>query len=130
MGEGMRLVMIGKLLVISLCVSLLSFALLPDSTMTGALKIFALGIVASIAITAFYPDLRGVRSGDTVSVVPDSALPGLIGKLGVAAECGRKKEKIKIVLNNGNEALGIIEAYTGLISPAKIRIVYEERLVD
>jgi hypothetical protein len=126
----MRLALLVKLLVLSLCLSLLAFGLLPASTMIGTLKMFALGVVASIAITAFYPDLRGVKNGDTVSVVPDSALPGLIGKLGIAAADGKKSEQIKIVLNNGNEVLGVIEAYTGLISPAKIRIIYEERLVD
>jgi hypothetical protein len=130
MGEHMRLSLLVKLLLLSLCISLLAFALLPGSTILGTLKTFALGVVASIAITAFYPDLRGVKNGDTVSVVTESALPGLIGKLGVAAADGRKNERIKIMLNNGNEVLGVIEAYTGLISPAKIRIIYEERLVD
>lgn len=126
----MRLLLFGKLMIVSLCASLLAFALLPDSTVIGALKLFALGTVASIAITVFYPEVRGVRSGDRVSVVTDSAIPGIIGKIGMAMADGRKNEQIKITLRNGSEVLGVIESYTGLITPAKIRIIYEEKLVD
>jgi len=126
----MRAIMFLKLITISLCVSLLSFALIPDFGLIEMLKILALGMVLSISITAFYPDIRGVKSGDKVSVVTNSALPGIIGRIGMAAADGRKNDQIKIVFQNGSEVLGIIESYVGLISPAKIRIVYEERLMD
>ncbi|MEW6035647.1 MAG: hypothetical protein AB1529_03470 [Candidatus Micrarchaeota archaeon] len=126
----MRLKMLFKLLVLSLCMSLLAFALLPDSTLTFALKMMALGTVLSIAITAFYPEIRGIKAGDTVSVVTDSAIPSIIGRLGTATASGRKNQQIKIALQNGTEVIGVVESYTGLISPPRIRIIYEERLVD
>jgi hypothetical protein len=126
----MRLILFAKLIVITICVSLLAFALLPDATVIGTLKMLALGTVITIGVTAFYPDLRGVRSGDQVSVVANSTLPGILGKVGKALSDGKKDDQIKIVFNNGNEVLGVVESYTGLISPAKIRIIYEERLVD
>jgi hypothetical protein len=126
----MKIMMFGKLMLLAISISLLSFALLPESTIIGTLKILALGTVGSIAISVFYPEMRGIKEGDTVSVVSDSAIPGIIGRLGIAANDGRKKEQIKILLNNGTEILGVIESYTGLISPPKIRVLYEEKLVD
>ncbi len=126
----MRIMMFFKLMVISLCASLLAFALLPDSSMIGTLKIMAVGTVLSIGVTAFYPEVRGIKAGDTVSVVADSGIPAIIGRLGTAAMSGKKNQRIKITLQNGNEAFGVIESYTGIISPPRIRLLYEERLVD
>ncbi|MBU0532473.1 hypothetical protein KKB44_03195 [Candidatus Micrarchaeota archaeon] len=126
----MRIAMFFKLMLISICISLLAFGLLPEITIITTLKIFAISTVISIGATALYPDVRGVKSGDKVAVVTDSALPGIIGRVGKAAANGRKNDQIKITLNNGTEVLGIIESYTGLITPAKIRIIYEEKLVD
>lgn len=119
-----------KLMVASLCVSLAWFALLPDSTLTGTLKLMALGTVISIGTATLYPEIRGVKQGDPVSVVTGSNIPGIIGRVGRAMAYGRKNEQIKIVLDNGSEIVGIIENYGGLISPPKIRIVYEEKLVE
>lgn len=124
----MRLMLFVKLMVISLCASLLSFAFLSVAPL-DALKVMAMGTVASIAITAFYPEVRGIRQGDTVSVVADSAIPSIIGRLGTAAAAGRKNDRIRITLQNGSEVLGVIEDYEGLISPPRIRILYEERPV-
>jgi hypothetical protein len=117
-------------MIASLCISLLSFALVPEMTIIGTLKLFALGTVISVGVTAFYPEFRGIKEGDQVAVVSDSAIPGIIGRVGRAVSDGRKREKIRIVLNNGSEVHGIIENYSGLITPAKIRIIYEERLVE
>lgn len=126
----MRIMMFVKLMVASLCLSLLAFALLPDSSVVGTLKIMALGTVASIAVTAFYPEFRGIKAGDTVSVVTDSGIPAIIGRMGTASAPGKKNQRIKITLQNGTEVLGVIESYTGIISPPRIRLLYEERLVD
>lgn len=118
-----------KLMIISLCISLLSFAFV-EPTLIGTLRLMAVGVVASIGITAFYPEFRGIKNGDQVAVVTDSAIPAIIGRIGKAVSSGRKNGQIKIVLNNGSEIHGIIESYSGLISPPKIRIIYEEKLVE
>ncbi len=125
-----RLVMFFKLMVLALCASLLSFALVPEVMLMGALKIMAVGTVLSIGITAFYPEIRGIRAGDTVSVVADSGIPSLIGRMGMANAHARKNQQIKITLNNGSEVIGVVESYTGIISPPRIRLVYEEKLVE
>lgn len=126
----LRLAFFFKLMIASLCVSLLSFALLPQMTLIMTLKALAFGTVLSIGVTAFYPEVRGIKEGDRVAVVTDSAIPGIIGRVGRAAADGRKTEKIRILLSNGSEVQGIIEDYSGLITPAKIRILYEEKLVE
>jgi hypothetical protein len=126
----MRIAIFFKLMIASLCISLLAFALVPGVGIMEALKLLALCTVLSIAITAFYPDIRGIRAGDSVSVVNDSNIPSIIGRMGIAAASGRKNQQIKITLSNGNEVIGVVEGYIGLISPPKIRIIYEEKLVE
>jgi hypothetical protein len=126
----MRIAIFFKLMIASVCVSLLAFALAPGIDIMEALKLLALSTVISIAITAFYPDIRGIKAGDTVSVVNDSNIPSIIGRMGIAGASGRKNEQIKITLSNGNEVMGVIEGYIGLISPPKIRIIYEEKPVE
>ncbi len=125
----MRLALFIKLILVSLSISLLCFALL-NYGLVETLRLFAFGIVASIAITAIYPEVRGVRAGDYISVVSDSSIPSIMGRSGKAEANGRKNEKIKIMLDNGSEVMGVIESYTGLISAARVRTIYEERLVD
>lgn len=126
----MRLTLFFKLMLLTLSISLLAFALLPSSTLMGALKLMALGTVLSIGITAFYPEVRGIKAGDTVSVVSDAGIPSIIGRLGTAENGGRRNQQIKIMLQNGTEVLGVVESYIGIISPPRIRVLYEERLVD
>ncbi len=126
----MRLVMFFKLMVASLCISLLAFALWPGAGPMDGLKMMALCTVASIAITAFYPEFRGIREGDTVSVVSGAGIPSIIGRLGTASAGARKNQQLKIVLGNGSEVMGVVESYTGLVSPPRIRIIYEEKLVE
>lgn len=125
----MRLRLFFKLVVLSLCLSLLAFGLL-SVTFLEAAKFMAICTVLSVAITAFYPDIRGVKQGDLVSVVADAGIPSLIGRFGTAVSNGRKNDRIRILLQNGTEVLGVIENYQGLISPPRIRLLYEERLVE
>lgn len=125
----MRLALFLKFMLITLGTSLLSFSLLSAGFME-TLRMFALGTVLSMGIVAFYPEWRGVRQGDAVSIVSDSSIPAIIGRAGMAASDGRKNGQIRIRLPNGTEALGVIESYTGIISPPKIRMIYEERPVD
>ena len=126
----MRIAMFFKLMLVSVCASLLAFALVPGMDVIEALKMLALGTVLSIAATAVYPEVRGIREGDTVSVVSDSGIPSIIGRLGTAAADARKNDQLRIMLGNGSEVTGVVESYTGIISPPRIRIIYEEKLVE
>ncbi|NYZ74181.1 hypothetical protein H0O00_03495 [Candidatus Micrarchaeota archaeon] len=126
----MRIFLFFKLMLIAVCLPLLWFALSADATLVEMLKMMALGTVASVAVTTIYPEVRGIKSGDVVAVVADERIPSLIGRPGRAVAPGRKNDKIKITLDNGSEVFGVIESYNGLISPPKVRILYEEKLVD
>jgi len=126
----MRLMMLSKLMLATIVVSLLAFGLLQDFTFTAMLKAMALGAALSIGATVMYPEIRGIKAGDSVSVVQSSSIPSIIGRAGRAVADGRKNGQIKIVLDNGVEVMGVVESYTGLISPPKIRIIYEEKLVE
>lgn len=120
----------GKLFLISLAASLIAFAVLPEAGFLFLAKILAIGIAVSIATAVVYPEVRGVKRGDPVSVVVSSSIPALIGRVGKSLSDGKKNNEIRVRFDNGEEAIGIIESYSGLISPPKIRILYEERITD
>lgn len=125
----MRLGLFLRMLVAFGCAALLGFALMPGTALLDLAKMLAVAVVLSVAVAAIYPGIRGVRAGDTVSVVSDAALPALMGRMGRAASAGRKNGMIKVSFNNGNEVTGILECDCGMISPPKVRVVYEEKQV-
>ena len=109
--------------------SLLVFAFVPEATAASLIKSLAFGIAISIAVPAVYPDVRGIHKGDNI-MVDTSAIPFFAGKLGTALTGGRKNKEIRVRFDNGEEAVGVVESYGGLLSPPKVKIVYEERLVE
>lgn len=117
-----------KLFVVSIAMSLAWFALTPAVGLLSLAKAIALGTAVSIAIALFYPEIRGIKRGDSVSVVHNSALPALMGKAGHALSDARKNQELRIRFDNGNEAMGIVEGYEGILSLPKIKLVYEEKL--
>ena len=126
----MRLGLFFKLFVISLACSLAAFALLPNSSLLFLAKTFVLGVGISIVVSIVYPEVRGVKKGDMVSVVLSSSVPFLIGRVGRAISNARKNSEVRVRFDNGEEAVGIVESYSGLISPPKVRILYEEKIVE
>ena len=82
----------------------------------------------SILTSIVYPEIRGIKTGDLVAVVNNSIVPIVIGKSGIALEQGKRNTKIRVQLSDGSEGLGIIESYEGIVSPPKIKILYEEKL--
>ena len=117
-----------KLALVFLCVCLVCYSVLNFSVIESV-KIFAFGIFISIMTTVAYPEIRGIKKGDVVSVVTDSTALALFGRSGIAANNSRKKQEIKILFSNGTEVIGIVESYSGIISPPKIRLLYEEKPV-
>ena len=126
----MRIGLFSKLFVISLAVSLLAFAVVPEATVMFLLKAIALGLGFSILITVVYPGLRGIRRGDSVSVISNSVLPSIFGKGGVALTTGKLNSEVRIRLDDGREAVGVIESYDGMLSLPRVRLLYEEKLVE
>jgi len=126
----MKLSIFFKAFIVIVCISLLYFAFAPEATVIMLLKMLAVGMVASIALSIVYPELRGVKDGDTVAVVYGKTLTPLLGRAGTAMEEGKKNNRIRVKLNNGSEVMGVVESYVGLVSPPRVRIVYEEKLVE
>lgn len=126
----MKLFLFFKLFLISLAISLAAFALTPDVGLMFLAKAIALGTGLSILISLIYPELRGVKQGDMVAVVMSNNIPSLFGRVGRAISNARKNNELRVRFDNGEEAVGIVESYSGLFSPPKVRIIYEERIVE
>lgn len=119
-----------KVLGLSIAAALVSFAVY-GTDMLFLAKALALATGFSIAFTIFYPHMRGVRRGDRVVMV-GGGLPMLlgIGRSGFALNDSVLNKEVRIKLDDGKEAIGIVESYEGVLSPPKVRLLYEEKLVE
>ncbi|HLD59851.1 MAG TPA: hypothetical protein VI912_02585 [Candidatus Bilamarchaeaceae archaeon] len=124
----MRLMLFIKIFLVLFSASLLYFGLWPEVTFIELIKLIAVGMAISILTSIVYPEIRGIKTGDLVAVVNNSIVPIVIGKSGIALEQGKRNTKIRVQLSDGSEGLGIIESYEGIVSPPKIKILYEEKL--
>ena len=93
------------------------------------IRVVAVGIAVSLAFAVFYPEVRGIRSGDRVSVIVNNSLP-FFGRLGRALSEPRKNDQLRIRLENGDEATGIVESYEGVLSLPRVRLLYEEKPLE
>lgn len=125
----MRAIIFVKLFVLFLAVSLLVFAVYNTGFMELA-RMVALGTVASIIVSVVYPEVRGIKEGDNVSVAASSAVPFFVGRRGVALSDAKKGKQVKIRFGNGSEAVGVVHSYEGILSPPRIRLLYEERIAE
>ena len=94
-------------------------------------KSVALGIGVSIIVSVFYPYLRGIKRGDRVSVVRNN-MPVILGfgRLGFALTDSGIHKEVRVKMDDGKEAVGIVESYESVLSPPKVRIIYEERMME
>ncbi len=127
----MKLENIIKVLFISIALGLLTFAVFGKGIF-DLLKFLALFLGFGIVFIFLYPEIRGVRKGD--KVVVSSLPPGLQFFIpvdeGIAMSNGKKKQEIRIKFPGGREAIGIVESYESFFSPAKVSIIYEEKLIE
>ncbi|MEM0475605.1 MAG: hypothetical protein QW343_02305, partial [Candidatus Norongarragalinales archaeon] len=100
-----------------------------ESLLSDAWKLVAIAIALSIAAGYVWPRMRGVRRGDVlVSFVrKHHQTPFGIASFTepifvIALENGRVGAKIRVQLQNGSLAEGVIEEYAGTISPPTIRL--------
>jgi len=97
-------------------------------------KALSLALGASIAFNLALPYVRGVKKGDRVSIVGGSTpmlLPWMF-RGGTALTDGKINKEIRIRLDDGKEAYGVVESYDTLLPPLppKVRILYEERMME
>lgn len=92
----------------------------------------AKAIALSIALTLLYiiylaKSPSSINVGKEVFVIGGSRY--LIGKKGIALTKARVNEKLRVKTYDGKESEAIVEKTEGLLSPAIVRIIYEEELV-
>ena len=117
-----------KVFVFWLVISLLAFGL-TNMPAGQLLKVCAVGLAVSLAFSFFYPEFRGIKTGDRVAVVANGSLP-FFSRLGKALSESKKQGKLRVQLENGGEAIGIVESYEGILSPPRIRLLYEEKSLE
>ncbi len=118
-----------KLTAVFFSLSLIYFAVSPGMGLMGLLKLIALSTGISILASIVYPHLRGIRKGDKV-VLTSPNIPFIFGRDGKAKTGARLNQEIRVEFFDGREALGNVEGYEGWFSPPKVRLLYEERLVE
>lgn len=119
-----------KTIALAIASALIYFAVYGTDFLSLA-KALAFAIGLSLVITLFYPHIRGIRKGDRISVINNN-VPFLfgLGRTGFALMDGSLNKEIRIKFDDGKEAIGIIESYEGIFSPPKIRLLYEEKIVE
>ncbi|MCK4319228.1 hypothetical protein KAW38_01510 [Candidatus Micrarchaeota archaeon] len=118
-----------KLTAVLFSLSLIYFAVSPGMGLMGLLKFIALSIGLSMLATILYPHIKGIRKGDKV-VLTSPNVPFIFGRDGRAKTNARLNQEIRVEFFDGREALGNVESYEGWFSPPKVKLLYEERLVE
>jgi membrane protein implicated in regulation of membrane protease activity len=115
--------LLGFLLAISLIGY--GFSIIPSQDLPKAI---ALSFGFSLLFLIFYPKIRGVKKGDEVVVVTHSFMPSFLGRKGKVEKI--EKDHVIVKLDeDGKEIAGIVESNEGLLTPPRVRVIYEERII-
>lgn len=114
-----------RLFLVSVVLALLIFAFAPEAGALDLAKMVAIGAAVSLIFSLVYPEIRGIRNGDLVSVVANSAMPVFFGKNGIAITSARVNNEITVRFDNGQEVKGVLESYAGFFTLPKVRAVVD-----
>lgn len=108
-------------------ISLIYFAITPGQGLLELLKFMALSLGISIVFLLVYPRIRQVRKGDHVTITGSMPAPfaSFLGLTAIALSDAAMGKEVRVKLGRGTEAVGMVESYEGMLSPPKIRLVYE-----
>lgn len=128
------LIVKGFQLLLGLCaLCLIYFAAVPGVELFMLAKMAAGSFGVTILFLLLYPQLRGVKKGDKVQIV--GFLPGplsnnpvmnLFGAFGISMVDCKIGDDVRVRIGGGREAVGVLEAYEGLLSPARVKLMFEE----
>lgn len=106
-----------------------------ESLLGDVWKLVAIAVALAILAGYAWPRVRGVRRGDVLIafVRRHQQTPFGVATLSepvfvTALESGRVGKKIRVNLQNGSLAEGVIEEYAGTISPPTIRLTETENI--
>ncbi len=106
-----------------------------ESVLGDVWKLVAIAVALAIAAGYAWPRMRGVRRGDVLItfVRRHQQTPFGVATINepvfvTALENGRVGKKIRVSLQNGSLAEGVIEEYAGTISPPSIRLTETENI--
>ncbi len=124
----MMLKKIAFLFLFLFAVSLILFAIL-NLTLMDLIRLIGLDLGITLLYVLFYPQFRGVKKGDQVVVVANSLVPSVLGRTGrIISPVKGLHKKVTVRLDDGSEIKGILETYEELLSPPRVRLIYEERI--
>ncbi|MDD2655438.1 MAG: hypothetical protein PHQ80_02095 [Candidatus ainarchaeum sp.] len=116
---------VAQVFIALLAVSLIYFAVTPGQSLLDMARYFALSLGLSLLFLLAYPRIKQVRKGDPVLIVGTGPIAQFMGLTATALSDAQLGGELRVRVN-GREALGIVESYEGLLSPPKIRMVFEE----
>lgn len=130
------LIVKGFQLMLGLCaLSLIYFAAVPGVELLTLAKMIAGSFGVTILFVLLYPQLRGVRKGDKVQIVgfmpgplANNPVMNLFGAFGISTMDCKMGDDVKVRIGGGREAIGVLESYEGLFSPARVKLMFEENM--
>lgn len=125
----MNLQVFPKALIFFIAIAFIIYGVTPRSTIGDLLRFMAVAFGLSLLSPFFYPHMRGIRRNDAVQIIFEEQRPFQIfygNAVGVALENGRVGSKIRFEFNDGRQEEGVIIAYAGIFSPAKIKVLQKE----
>ena len=133
----MRIVLFAKLFFVFTALAMLGVFAAPlvapslsaVSLLVRALQLEALAAGLAILTTAVYPTVFGVRKGEKVLIITNDPITNaLIIRLATALEGSKLHQSIKIGMDNGSVMIGTVDAYPGIISPARVSVKPESNI--
>ena len=96
-----------------------------DITLGLLVRLAAADLGVSLLVAMVYPQVRGVKAGDMMLLISDEGIFSI--RTAVALEGKRLNETIRLSLPDGREAIGMVESYAGIITPARARLMVESQ---
>lgn len=115
---------------ISVSVSLILFAVLPDAGLLFLAKLLAFSIAITLLSPFWYPHVRGLKPGDRVIIDSLSPMVRPRARLGTVSTPGRLGDIITVIGDDGEEYKCKIISYPGTFSKARVRVHDNYRVVQ
>jgi len=94
----------------------------------GLIQFEAIAAVLSAGISYSLPPIVGIMKGENVLILTHDPMRNrTIVKIGTALETKKKGQEIKVISGSAPET-GIVQEYSGIVTPARVSIKAEENI--